>query len=24
VLQILLTEGHPEACTLDGGIVDDE
>ena len=24
VLQILLTEGHPEACALNGGIVDDQ
>ena len=24
VSEVLLPEGHPEACTLDGGIVDDE
>ena len=24
MLQVLLAEGHPEACTADGGIVDDQ
>ena len=24
MLQVLLTKGHPEASTLDGGIVDDQ